>query len=499
MLHLPAPRQQWLAITNLAATLAWMAEACLSMRDLKCIHGHAIRAYLNQHPVVLGKIFRFAAVSPFGDLSYAHRLFSQMHKKTTFFYNTLIRGYSKSSSPSRSIHLFNQMRQNCVSADEFTFTFLLKSRSRMKLDFPLILASDEIHGAVWKFGFRSHLFVQNALIHLYAVRGMPGSARRVFQDTEDADVVSWSGLVVAYVRANDLEAARQVFDVMPERDVVSWTAMVSGYSKAQHSREALELFWEMRYAGVNPDEVTMVSVISACTKLGDVETGARIHQYIDENGFGWMVSLCNALIDMYSKCGCMELAWQVFNNSRRKSIITWNTMIMACANHGHAEDAFKLFELMTRSGFMPDEVTFLALLVAYTHKGMIDEGIRLFQSMKINYEIEAGIEHYGCMVDMLGRAGRLEEAYNLLTNMPIPSNDVVWGALLAACRTYGDVDMGERVINKLLELKPDEGGYYILLRDIYVAAGRTVEANGMRQAMLAHGARKTPGCSWVGE
>lgn len=368
----------------------------------------------------------------------------------------------------------------------------------MNLTDPLLtLASDEIHGAVLKFGFSSHLFVDNALIHLYAVRGMPLLARRVFEETGGVDVVSWSGLLVAYVRAGELEVARQVFDEMPERDVVSWTAMISGYSQAKRSREALDLFWKMTHAGVGLDEVTMVSVISACTNLSDVETGRMIHQYICENGFGWMVSLCNALIDMYAKCGCMEQAWLMFNNMSRKSLVTWNTMITASANHGSAEDALKLFEWMIISGVMPDAITFLALLVACTHKGLADEGIRVFEIMQRDYGIEARVEHYGCMVDMLGRAGRLEEAYNLLTSMPIPSNDVVWGALLGACRIYGDVDMGERVMKKLLELKPDEGGYYILLRDIYNAAGRTVEAHGMREAMSASGARKSPGCSWV--
>ncbi|XP_028782894.1 pentatricopeptide repeat-containing protein At5g06540-like [Neltuma alba] len=497
MVRLPPP-QQWQATTNVAATLAGLAESCASMADLKRIHAYALRAHLHQHAIVLGKMFRFAAVSPGGDLFYAHRLFSQIHQPTAFFYNILIRGYSKSSSPSHSIRLFNQMRQNCVAPDEYTFNFLLKSRSRMKLtDPPLVLAADEIHGAVLKFGFSSHLFVDNALIHLYAVRGMPLLARRVFEETVGVDVVSWAGLLVAYVRAGELDVAQRVFDEMPERDVVSWTVMISGYSQAKRSREALDLFWKMTHAGVGPDEVTMVSVISACTNLGDVETGRMIHQYIYENGFGWMVSLCNALIDMYAKCGCMEQAWLLFNNMNRKSLITWNTMVTASANHGNAEDALKLFEWMRISGVMPDSVTFLALLVAYTHKGLVDEGIRIFESMQRDYRIEARIEHYGCVVDMLGRAGRLEEAYNLLTSMPIPSNDVIWGALLGACRIYGDVDMGEKVIKKLLELKPDEGGYYILLRDIYNAAGRTVEAHGMREAMFASGARKTPGCSWV--
>ncbi|XP_043809904.1 pentatricopeptide repeat-containing protein At1g06143-like [Manihot esculenta] len=157
--------------------------------------------------------------------------------------------------------------------------------------------------------------------------------------------MSYHGLVLAHLRAAELELARQVFDNMPEKDVVSWTAMVSGYSHAKRSREALELFWKMRDVGVRPDEVTIVSVISACTNLGDLETGINVHSYIDENGFGWMVSLCNALIDMYAKCGCISRAWQVFNNMSRKSLITWNSMIVACANHGYVEDACGLFSL----------------------------------------------------------------------------------------------------------------------------------------------------------
>lgn len=387
------------------------------------------------------------------------------------------------------------MRRNSVSPDEFSFTFLLKSRS---FTTPLV---HDIHTAVIKFGFCRHLHVQNALIHLYAVVGMTILARRVFEDAVrvglDVDIVSWSGLLVAHVRAGELDVARKVFDGMPERDVVSWTIMLSAYSKAKRPRETLNLFQEMRLAGVWPDEVTVLSVISACAELGDAEMGRMVHRFIEENGFGWMVALCNSLIDMYGKCGCLEEAWQVFDRTERKSLITWNAMMMVCANHGYAEDAFRLFEGMIGYGVVPDGVTILALLVGYAHKGLVDEGIRLFESMQRDYGVEPRIEHYGAVVDMLGRSGRLQEAYNLLINMPIPSNDVIWGALLGACRIHGDVDMGERVIKKLLELKPDEGGYYILLRDIYVAAGRTAEANEMRQAMLASGARKNPGCSWV--
>ncbi|KAL5582249.1 hypothetical protein UlMin_014691 [Ulmus minor] len=494
-MELPPKQKQYLSRHRLAALLASMAESCLSMRDLKKIHARAILTNTHQLPVVLGKIFRFAAVSPSGDLGYADKVFYQMPQPNAFFYNTLIRGYSKSSSPSRSVCLFNRMRMNCVDPNEFTFNFLLKARSRME---PLIMTSDEIHGVVLKFGFCSHLFVSNALIHLYASRGMPIEARRVFAEMVIVDVVSWSGLVVSHVKAGELEFARCVFDQMPDRDVVSWTVMISGYSRAKRSREAFDLFWEMRDAGVRADEVTMVSIITACANLGDLEMGMAIHQYIHENGFGWMVSLCNALIGMYAKCGSMNRAWQLFNTMNRKSLVTWNSMILACANHGDANDAFDLFRHMTSSGIRPDGFTFLALLVAYTHKGMVGEGYRLFESMQRDYGIEARIEHYGCVVDMFGRAGLLEEAYRLIISMPIPSNDVIWRALLSACRIYGDVEIAEGVIKRLLELNPDRGGgYNFLLQEIYVAAGRTKEANELRQTVTDKCTRKPPGCSWI--
>ncbi|KAG6742910.1 hypothetical protein POTOM_053854 [Populus tomentosa] len=341
----PPNNLQCKPILTLASALISMAEACNSMSRLKQIHAHSLLTGLHDHSIILAKMLRFAAVSPSGDLAYAQRLFDQLPHPNTFFYNTLIRGYAKSSIPSYSLHLVNQMRQNGVDPDEFTFNFLIKARSRVR-------------------------------VNINRVR---------------------------------------------------------------------------------PDEVTLVSVISACTNLGDLQMGYSVHSYIDENGFGWMVSLCNALIDMYAKCGCMDRAWDVFNSMSRKSLVTWNSMISACANNRNPEDAFGLFSRMFDYRVAPDGVTFLAVLTAYAHVGLVDEGYRLFESMQRDHGIEARIEHYGCMVNMLGQAGWLEEAFELISNMPLPSNDVVWGVLLAACRKHGDEYMGERVVKKLLELKPDGG------------------------------------------
>ncbi|KAK3148268.1 hypothetical protein QOZ80_3BG0292860 [Eleusine coracana subsp. coracana] len=282
---------------------------------------------------------------------------------------------------------------------------------------------------------------------------------------------------------------------MPQRDIVSWTAMISAYAKARRPKEALALFDAMP---VQPDEVTMVSVVSACTALGDLATGERLQRYINSNGFGWMVSLRSALMDMYAKCGCLSEARSLFDGMAVRSLASWNTLISAYASHGDVDSTISLFHQMLAddSVVKPDGVTLLAVLTAYAHKGCV-EGRTIFNEMQRGTygKVELTIEHYGCMVDLLGRAGRLEEAYKMIEQMPILSNDVVWGVLLGACRKYGDIDMAEKAVQKLRNLNQDEGGYYILLSDMYNATGRTAEAMEIRRAMNERGTKKTTGRS----
>nr|XP_029121026.1 pentatricopeptide repeat-containing protein At5g56310-like [Elaeis guineensis] len=232
--------------------------------------------------------------------------------------------------------------------------------------------------------------------------------------------------------------------------------MISGYTQARRPRDALELFRTMPVA---LDKVTMIGVISACAALEDLETGERVHCYIEEHGFWWMVSLRNVLVDMYSKCGCLHKAHQLFDETTTKSLISWNSMISAYAAHGDANSATTLFNQMVEcgEGVRPDGATVLSMLSACARKGQVQEGRRVFEALRRgDYAgVETGVEHYGCMVDLLGGAGLLEEAYRLIETMPIPSNDMVWGALLGACRIHGDVEMGERAVKKLLELKPN--------------------------------------------
>uniref|UniRef100_A0ACD5TUE0 Uncharacterized protein n=1 Tax=Avena sativa TaxID=4498 RepID=A0ACD5TUE0_AVESA len=408
-----------------------------------------------------------------------------------------MRGLAASSSPGDAIALFTAMRRAGAAPDAFTFTFVLKSCSRCPSGrrLPSDLHVQAIkHGCLGNLGAHTH--VHNALLHAYACREAVGDACRVFEEIPLRDVVSFSGLLTAHLKANDLDAARAVFDQMPCRDVVSWTAMISAYAKACRPREALALFDTMP---MQPDEVTMVSIVSACTTLGDLATGEHVRRLIDSHGFGWMVPLRNALMDMYAKCGCLPEARALFDGMMVRSVASWNTLISAYASHGDLENTICVFHQMLAQGntVMPDGVTLLAVLKTYAYKGCVAEARAMFNAMQRgDYgKVQLTVEHYGCVVDMLGRAGKLEEAYGMIERMPIPSNAVIWGALLGACRIHGDIDMAERAGQELRNLNPGEGGHYISLSDMYTSVGRIAEATDIRRAMNESGVQKTTGRS----
>ncbi|RCV46361.1 hypothetical protein SETIT_9G525500v2 [Setaria italica] len=493
------------------ADLLVCSGRCSTKRDLRLLHAALLRRChilpAADAVAALAKLLRFAAVSPAGDLRHASVLLS-LHlpfisaaaSHLAFFYNTLMRGLAASCSPGAGIELFTAMHRAGAGPDAFTFTFVLKSCARCHS--PGRLPSD-LHAQAFKHGClgarSSHAHVHNALLHAYACRAAVDDARRVFDEMHVRDVVSFSGLLTAHLKGNHLDSARMVFDQMLHRDVVSWTAMISAYAKARRPQEALALFDAMP---VQPDEVTMVSVVSACSALGDLATGERLRQYVDSNGFGWMVSLRNALMDMYAKCGCLTEARALFYGMTVRSLASWNTLISAYASHGDVDSTVALFHQMLAddNSVKPDGVTLLAVLTVYAHKGSVEEGRTVFNAMQRgNYgNVELTIEHYGCMVDLLGRAGQLEEAYKMIEQMPIQSNDVIWGVLLGACRMHGNIDMAEKAVNKLRSLNPQEGGYYILLIDMYTAAGRTADATEVRRVMNETGAKKTTGwSSWT--
>lgn len=322
-------------------------------------------------------------------------------------------------------------------------------------------------------------------------------ARRVFEKMPRRDVVSWTTLISGYSRWGLVDDAYEVFERMPERNSVSWNAMIAAYVQSNRFREAFALFDRMRAEKVELDKFVAASMLSACTGLGALEQGEWIYRYIERSGIELDSKLATTVIDMYCKCGCLEKAFEVFNGLPRKGISSWNCMIGGLAMHGRGEAAIDLFKKMEKENVTPDDITLVNVLNACAHAGLVDEGRHYFDYMTKSYGIEPKMEHFGCMVDLLGRAGLLKEGRNLIGEMPMSPDAGVLGALLGACKIHGDIDMGEKIGKQVIELEPQNSGRYILLANLFASVGRWDDVANVRKLMNDRGVNKAPGCSMI--
>lgn len=437
----------------------------------------------------------------------------------------MIRGSAQSPNPLNAVSLYTQMENRDVKPDNFTFPFLLKACTKLSW----AKMGCGIHGRVVKFGFQSNTFVRNTLIYFhancgdlsvarmlfdgsakmdvvpwsaltagYARRGELGLARQLFDDMPVKDLVSWNVMITGYVKQREMESARKLFYEVPKRDVVTWNAMIAGYVLCGSNEQALQMFEEMRSVGERPDEVTMLSLLSACADFGDLEVGQKIHFSLLELCSGELsIVLGNALIDMYAKCGSIERALRVFQGMRDRDVSTWNSIIGGLAFHGHAEESIKMFMKMRRLKIRPTEITFVGVLVACSHAGKVEEGWGYFILMRNEYGIEPNIRHFGCMVDLLGRAGRLNEAFEFIDSMEIEPNGIIWRALLGACRIHGNVELARRANERLLKMRKDHSGDYVLLSNIYASRGEWDGVEKVRKLMDDTGVRKERGWSVI--
>ncbi|KAL7098846.1 hypothetical protein ACP275_09G044500 [Erythranthe tilingii] len=347
------------------------------------------------------------------------------------------------------------------------------------------------HALVEKLGFQLNLVLQNAILHLYASCGNIRDAYLVFDNMPQRDIVTWNTMITQLVKSGDINSAYEMFLQMPERNVRSWTAIISGFVQCGKPKEAIELFSKMEEVGLRPNEVTVVAVLAACADIGTLDLGIRIHEYSDKSGFKKNIHISNTLIDMYIKCGCLDAAHRVFDGMKERTIFSWSAMIQGLAIHGKANEALELFFEMIQTGMKPNGVTFIGLLNACSHMGLINEGREFFSSMTRDYRIVPSIEHYGCMVDLLSRAGLLEEARDFIEEMPIKPNAAVWGALLGGCKVHKNIEMAELAMRHLHELDPLNDGYYVVLANIYSEAKKWEDAARVRKLMREKGLKKT--------
>ncbi|KAJ6704619.1 PENTATRICOPEPTIDE REPEAT-CONTAINING PROTEIN [Salix purpurea] len=380
------------------------------------------------------------ACSSLGFYSYAYSLFTSItHAPDIYLYNNIIKALSSSPThPKASIFLYNNIQPASLRPDSYSFPFVLKAVTR----FSSIQTGRQLHSQSIRFGLHSNLHVLTAFVQMYASFG--------------------SGCI---------SDARKLFDGM---------SISSGDANRPH--DAIALFRRMQLENVEPDEIAMLVALTACARLGALELGEWVRHYIDRLGLLTKnIPLNNALIDMYAKSGDIKSALQVFENLNHKTIITWTTMIAGLALHGLGTEALEMFSRMERARVKPNFITFTAILSACSHVGLVQTGRWYFNRMISRYGIEPKIEHYGCMIDLLGRAGHLKEAQKLLAQMPFKPNAVIWGSLLAACNIHGDPELGELALQHLLELEPDNSGNYALLSNIYASRGRWNESRVVRK------------------
>lgn len=355
-----------------------------------------------------------------------------------------------------------------------------------------------LHGYARKFGLDTqHVMVGTALIDMYAKCAQLGLARKAFDYLEMKNSVSWNTMLDGYMRNGDVEFAMELFDEMPTRDAISWTALINGLLKQGYSEQALECFHHMQCSGIEPDYVAIIAVLAACADVGTLTLGLWVNRFVMQQEFKDNVRISNSLIDMYSRCGCIDFARQVFEKMPNRTLVSWNSIIVGFAVNGFADESLEFFDAMQKEGFKPDGVSFTGALTACSHAGLVKKGLELFDNMNTVHKITPRIEHYGCIVDLYGRAGRLENALNVIETMPMKPNEVVLGSLLASCRTHGDVRLAERLMKHLFKLDPGGDSNYILLSNIYAAIGKWEGANKVRRTMKARGVQKKPGFSSV--
>ncbi|MCL7045542.1 hypothetical protein MKW94_026647 [Papaver nudicaule] len=445
-----------------------LLENCNSMTQLKQIHAQALRTTTPNHPDTLYLYSRIMHFAAFSDLHYSSRLLPQIHKPNSFIWNTLIRAYAWSSHhKDHSISVYQRMLiEGSVAPDKHTFPFILKACAFVSA----LSEGKQIHGHILKLGFGSDKYVSNSLIHFYVSCGC-------------------------------LDLSVKVFEEMPDRNLVSWNAMIDGFVQSGEFAAALRMFVEMQDL-FEPDGFTMQSLVSACGGLGALSLGMWVHAYMVRNCDFVVkndVLMNNSLVDMYCKCGSVEMARQVFDGMDKRDVNSWNSMILGFAMHGEVKDALEAFDVMCDMGnIMPNSITFIGVLSACNHGGMVCDGKKYFELMVDVYKIEPRLEHYGCMVDLLARNGLVNEALDLVSSMPIKPDVVIWRSLLdACCKRNVDIELTESVAKQVIESE-DEGvssGVYVLLSKVYASANRWEEVGLVRRLMSEKGIIKEPGCS----
>ncbi|XP_057872604.1 pentatricopeptide repeat-containing protein At4g02750 [Cryptomeria japonica] len=444
------------------------------------------------HKTVVAWNSMIAAYAQDGRWDCARQLFNEMPERDVVSWAAIIAGCAQNNKAEEAMSFFSQMHRMGVKPNQFSFASVLYACASLAA----LEQGKQIQAHSIKTGFQLDIIVGNNLITMYAkCRSIEGTSQ-IFNKINTNAMALRSAMITRHAKNCRVDEARKVFEKMPEKKLISWTAMIAGYAQTGDGEEALKLFCNMLWQGMKPNQSTFTVVLSACANLAALGQGKQIQSQVIRTGFENDVFVGNSLITMYAKCGTTD-ACQVFEEMPEKDLVSWNAMIAGYAQHGLGKEALQLFEKMKKSHTRPDDVTFVGVLSACSHAGLVEEGWQNFDSMSRDYCIIPGPHHYACMVDLLGRSGLLHEAEDFINNMPTEPDAAVWGSLLAACRIHSNVELGKKAAEHIYELEPQNTGIYMLLSNIYAAAGRWDDMSTVRTMMKDRGLKKEPACSWV--
>lgn len=459
-----------------------------------------------------------------GKIDDAREAFEKMPERNVVAWTAMIGGYLRSGMWEDGFRAFSRMRSEEVGINSTTLTVIIDACATMDS----FKQGIQIYGLVLKMGFDNDVFLGNSLITMFSRSGWMDGAKMVFDSMRNKDVVSWNSLITGYVQNDGIENAYALFKKMPKRNVVSWTSMVVGFSDRGSIEESMNLFedmpakddvaWTAIISGfvgngeyeraihlfirmareeVKSNPLTLSSVLSASASLAALHQGLQIHALVIKMDLESDVSVQNSLVSMYAKCGNVNNAYQIFLSINKPTLVSMNSMLTGFAQHGFAEEVLELFEKMQIDGYKPNAITFLGVLSACSHAGLVEEGWNYFKSMRSSHCIDPEPDHYACMVDLLGRAGLLQEAVGLINSMPFEPHSAIWGALLNASRTHLNLDLAKLSAQHLFELEPESATSYTVLSKMFSAAGLKREEEELRSIQKSKGIKKRPGCSWI--
>ncbi|CAN6486928.1 unnamed protein product [Victoria cruziana] len=429
-----------------------------------------------------------------GELQQGLKLFKEMDIHDTVSWNTVLSGYVQNGDAEKALEIFIDMAQIGVPQNGHTFGSILSAAASLMN----ARLAKYVHARVLRNGLISNSFIIRGLVDVYCKCGNLKHAELVAHEIPHENAYPIISLIVGHASRGDLYEASRLFDLLPEKNTVAWTALITGHSRLQQSQIALSLFREFqKKEAAKTDELILISGLRACALQAAFEPGKQIHGYIIRKQIRSNVKIGNALLDMYSKCGSIKYAEEIFRKVENKDLVLYNSMMAGYANNGREMDAINLFEDMIQEEIQPDEISFLAILSACRHTGLVVEGENFFNSMVTNHGISPGMDHYACMIDLFGRSNCMDKAEEMIQNIQQEPDAIVLGAFLNACRINGNTKLAGAMEEKLLSLEAENGARYVQFANLYAAEGMWSEMGRIRRKMRGKEVKKSAGCSWV--